>query len=395
MNDKTIRNFRGTVFYDGACRFCTRWARRVRPLLERKSIELLPFEKGADELEMQVLWRDGRVYGGAEALRFLARQFWYTVPLALLAGLPGIRGLSDAIYRFLAKRRHCFGDYCALKFARRHTNSVSWLILVLFVGAAFVSGLASPISSWLWMWILAGALWVAFKCMNYRLAGGIRMVDPLYFFWVGTEAEAFRYGNKAVASRPKLKNCLVFIGLGFVVLIGVFPHFNHPIALGWLGIFAMLFLFHFGIFGLLGGFLNILGVAVEPIMDAPWKAKSLMDFWGPRWNRAFSGWARVWIFRPLVRKLGVRWGTLAGFLASGISHELVISVPARGGLGLPTLYFALQAAGVLVQRRVSAFRGRFFTLVMVLLPAPILFHTFFLERVFAPMMRELSTLITL
>ena len=395
MNDRIVERHRGAVFYDGSCRICTRWARRVRPRFERKSIVLLPFEKGADELEMRVLWGDGRVYGGAEALRFLARQFWYTMPLALLAGLPGLRGLSDAIYRFLAKRRHCIADYCALEFARRHRNSVSWLILALFIGAALVSGLASPISSWLWMWILAGALWVAFKCMNFRLAGGVQRVDPWYFFWVGTEAEAFRHGSKAVASRLELKNCLVFIGLGLGVLIGVLPHFNHPIALGWLGILAMLLLFHFGIFGLLGGILKRLGFAVEPIMDAPWKARSLMEFWGPRWNRAFSGWARVWIFRPLVRKLGARWGTLAGFLASGIAHELVISVPARGGVGLPTLYFVLQAAGVLAQRRVSALRGRFCTLAMVLLPAPVLFHTIFLERVFAPMMRELLTLIKL
>ena len=391
MNDRNVNSGGGTIFYDGTCRICARWAMRFRPLLETKSIAVLPFESGAEEAEMRVIWRDGRVYGGAEALRFLAWQFWYTVPVAIAAGLPGIRGFTDVVYRFFAKRRHCISGGCALAIERPSHNRVSWAILAVLVGAATVSGLAFPVSAWLWMWILAGALWVGFKCMNFRLEGGFSMVNPLYFAWIGTEANAFRYGGNAVAVRAQLGGSLVFVGLGMGILIGLVPHSDHPMALGWLGIISMLSLFHFGVFAVLAAVLDRVGVKVKPIMNAPWKARSLTEFWGPRWNRAFSDWARVWIFRPMVRKLGTSWGTLAGFVASGIAHELVISLPARGGFGLPTVYFVLQAAGVLAQRRVSALRGRLCTLAIVLLPAPILFHSFFVKRVFAPMVQELLT----
>ena len=341
---------------------------------------------------MRVIWHDGRVYGGADALRFLAWQFWYTIPLAIVFGLPGVKGLTNAVYRRLAERRHCIVGGCSELKERPGRKWVGWAILTVFVGVAAIVGWAFSVTPWVWMWVLAGALWLGFKCMNFSLEGGFRMVHSLYFVWVGTETNAFRKEGKAAAGGLRLGSSPVFVGLGLGALIGVVPQFNHPIAVGWLGIFSMLLLVHFGIFGLLGGILNGLGIGVKPIMEAPWKAKTLSEFWGRRWNRAFSDWARVWIFRPMVRKLGGGWGTLAGFLASGVAHELVVSLPARGGLGLPTVYFVLQAGGVLAQRRIPAIRGRWCTLGFVLIPAPILFHSRFVDGVFAPMVRECLTL---
>jgi alginate O-acetyltransferase complex protein AlgI len=57
------------------------------------------------------------------------------------------------------------------------------------------------------------------------------------------------------------------------------------------------------------------------------------------------------IYRPVAALVGRSWGIAAAFLASGILHELAISVPARAGFGLPLIYFALQG------RRCS-WRGR-------------------------------------
>jgi alginate O-acetyltransferase complex protein AlgI len=149
----------------------------------------------------------------------------------------------------------------------------------------------------------------------------------------------------------------------------------------------MLCFLHFGLFDLLASSWAARGYSVIPIMDAPWKAASLADFWGNRWNRAFSRWARLHVFGPLSRRHGACLGLIGGFLVSGLAHEAVISLPAGSGWGLPTLYFLMQAAGVLGQRSTQCLRGTLPTLMIVLCPAPLLFHPPFLERVFAPMTR--------
>ena len=105
---------------------------------------------------------------------------------------------------------------------------------------------------------------------------------------------------------------------------------------------------------------------------------------GARWNRAFSDVARIALFRPLVRRLGVAGGTLAGFLASGMAHEIVISLPAGGGYGLPTAYFLIQGLAVLLQRRHPRLFGRAFTWLAFLGPSPLLFHPAFLTILHPP-----------
>jgi alginate O-acetyltransferase complex protein AlgI len=238
------------------------------------------------------------------------------------------------------------------------------------------------------MWVLAGLLWILLKSMAFQTEGGAALVDPRYFAWVGTDAAAFRRdrreGGGLLVNRARpLVSILVALGmLGFLTL-----EVDDPIVVGWVGIAAMLCLLHFGLFDLLAVFWGSRGYSVIPIMDSPWKAASLADFWGNRWNRAFSRWARIHVFGPLSRRYGASLGLIGGFLVSGLVHEIVISFPAGSGWGLPTLYFLMQAAGVLCQRSIRCLRGILPTLLAVLCPAPLLFHPPFLERVFAPMIR--------
>src|SRR5205823_5250200 len=131
------------------------------------------------------------------------------------------------------------------------------------------------------------------------------------------------------------------------------------------------------------------GVNAEPIMRFPALATTVGEFWGARWNRGFNDLARRFVFQPLQPALGIVGATLASFLVSGLIHELVISFPARGGYGLPTLYFLIQALGMLVQRsRIGkkfylrdGWRGWLFTFATVAGPVYWLFHPLFVRQV--------------
>ena len=84
---------------------------------------------------------------------------------------------------------------------------------------------------------------------------------------------------------------------------------------------------------------------------------------------------------------------MAVFLVSGIVHDAVISIPAQGGFGLPTLYFTIQGVGVLFERSRLGKRigtrqgmtGRLFCATVTLGPVFLLFHRPFVERVIVPM----------
>ena len=88
------------------------------------------------------------------------------------------------------------------------------------------------------------------------------------------------------------------------------------------------------------------------------------------------------------------------FLVSGVVHDVVISVPAGAGFGLPTLYFLIQGLGVLVERSQLGRRigtrkgltGRLFCIIVVLGPVFLLFHQPFVERVMVPMFTALGNI---
>jgi len=149
---------------------------------------------------------------------------------------------------------------------------------------------------------------------------------------------------------------------------------------------GIVFTLHFGVFHLLSCGWRAAGVEAKPLMRWPVAASSLADFWGRRWNTAFRDLTFHLLFRPLTRSLGAKGGLAVGFLFSGLVHDLVISVPAGGGYGWPTLYFVLQGGGLLAERalKLAGVANRFFAAVVLLAPAAALFHIPFLERVVIP-----------
>jgi alginate O-acetyltransferase complex protein AlgI len=86
------------------------------------------------------------------------------------------------------------------------------------------------------------------------------------------------------------------------------------------------------------------------------------------------------------------------FLLSGVIHELVISLPARGGYGLPTGYFFLQGLGIASERSQrgrrlglgAGWRGRLFTMLVAAGPVYWLFPPVFVHRVVLPMLRAIG-----
>ncbi len=119
-------------------------------------------------------------------------------------------------------------------------------------------------------------------------------------------------------------------------------------------------------------------------------------FLGQRWNTAYRDIIYRFVFRPCTNWLGVRTGTAVGFFLSGLIHELVVSVPAGGGYGLPTLYFCLQCPALFVERSRwgrglvlgRGLGGWLFAAAVLLIPAGLLFHAPFIDRVILPMLHD-------
>lgn len=153
---------------------------------------------------------------------------------------------------------------------------------------------------------------------------------------------------------------------------------------------GMILILHFGSFHLLALAYRSIGFDARPIMLQPLRSDSLADFWGRRWNTAFAALADRHVFRPLARRIGPRAALVTVFVGSGFLHEAVITVPARGGYGLPTLFFSIQAGGLLVERHPAIadhpFRRRALAWLLLLGPVGCLFPPVFVERVILPML---------
>jgi predicted DCC family thiol-disulfide oxidoreductase YuxK len=117
---------RGWVFFDRDCSVCTSLARRFRPALEKRGFGLAALQDPrvqallnlpAAELlqEMRVATSEGKIYGGAEAIIYLARQVWWASPLYAASRLPGVPQILDAGYRWFADHRTCSSGECALR----------------------------------------------------------------------------------------------------------------------------------------------------------------------------------------------------------------------------------------------------------------------------------------
>ena len=440
---QTNHSFRGWILYDGACRSCTASTRRFDRIFRRRGFLFLPLQTAwvmkrlgldpSDPLEeMHVLTEDGRDIAGADAVIFLARQIRWVWPVVALVRLPRIKGLLDWGYPWVAAHRGCDHIGCDLKkgrlTSRRFKERAVWRQPLLEVLPEWISLIALPISvlplrdriaRWQFMWLMAAAIFFGCKWLTVWRAqtrtSDIKASRAFgYFFaWPGMDAEKFFSSprrNLTALSRQVPRKASSAGGphggvplvappakmlLGALLLFGLARFASPPLFAGWIGMVGMILILHFGLFHLLAAGWRKTGIDVEPIMEAPLRSKSLSEFWGRRWNSAFSRLAFEFVFRPIARlhlHHGAQVASLAAFALSGAIHELVISLPAGAGYGLPTVYFILQEIGILVERALPQIRGRIFTVVITAAPAFWLFHPPFVRNVTLPFMKAIGAL---
>lgn len=216
--------------------------------------------------------------------------------------------------------------------------------------------------------------------------GGAAWLIPYLTFWPGIALEPFR--RRTEASEQDVQEFSpgwwrLWAGLVAFLAVATFGVSLHPWLIGLLAVVALILGIHFGASHVLVCSMRLLGFPVPGLFDRPLISRRLSEFWSVRWNRPFVDMNRLLVMPWATRILGRRaW--MAGFLASGLLHEIAISYPAGAGFGLPTLYFLLQAGLILFERRLRI-RSRLWTLAAILVPAPILFHPPFLQRVVAPL----------
>ncbi|MHB8501568.1 MAG: thiol-disulfide oxidoreductase DCC family protein [Candidatus Acidiferrales bacterium] len=123
FTDGKGRHARGWLFFDVKCTFCTRMARWLAPILERRRLAVAPLQDprvgallGMSRVELLreigLLLSDGQQFGGADAVVALAREIWWARPLAWVARIPGMMEVFRFGYRRIAIQRSCAAASC-------------------------------------------------------------------------------------------------------------------------------------------------------------------------------------------------------------------------------------------------------------------------------------------
>jgi len=409
--------FRGWIFYDRDCNLCRELALRFENAFAKRGFHFEPLQHEwvqrrlnltRDEAleEMRVLTTAGKVFGGADAVIYLARQVWWGAPLAFLARLPFVHARLDRLYRWVAAHRTCALNHAATPSLPARTRWIPLAILPL------VALCTKPfLSAWIFMWLMAGAIF--FGCKWLTLGNAIQRfgracplrIAAYLFAWPGMDAARFlspdlepRCSGSAMMKSAALAT--IRISLGALLIFAIAWRVAEPLLVGWIGMVGMILMLHFGLFELVSIGWRALRVDAPPIMNRPLRSTSVSDFWGRRWNAAFNDLAVRLVFRPVARHTTVFAATLIAFAVSGLIHELVISLPAGAGFGLPTAYFLIQGMGILAERSPagkrlrlgSSISGWVFTMIVVAAPAFWLFHPPFIRQVILPFMQAIGAL---
>lgn len=125
MTDNTTAQPQGWIFFDAECRFCVGHRQRWGHLFERRGFVWVPLQTpgtaerlGITEAQLRAeMWlqlADGRKYSGVDAWSAPMRRVWWLWPLGATLALPGFNAVGRALYRWIARHRHCLGGVCSI-----------------------------------------------------------------------------------------------------------------------------------------------------------------------------------------------------------------------------------------------------------------------------------------
>ena len=125
MNTEITEAIKEWVFYDGDCALCRGFAARFAERLHQRGVGVAPLQAawvrerlcldGVEPVnEMKLLTGCGETLGGADAVIYLARFFWWGWVLRVVAWLPGARFVLRRAYARFARHRHCAKGGCRI-----------------------------------------------------------------------------------------------------------------------------------------------------------------------------------------------------------------------------------------------------------------------------------------
>lgn len=205
------------------------------------------------------------------------------------------------------------------------------------------------------------------------------------FAWVGMNPELF-FKQRATADRGLLIRGALFLIVGSLIMLIVRLTHTTPLppestlffftqSLIILVGFSMVL--HFGLLNINAWVLQRLGYASYSLFREPLKAESLRDFWGKRWNLAFTEMTSVLVFRPCSKRLSQAQALGISFLFSGALHEVALSFSVNRGYGLPTLYFIIQFLLIVMEEKIWKQKpGKFWVISSLIIPLPLLFNAY-------------------
>lgn len=292
---------------------------------------------------------------------------------------------------------------------------VSWLMVIVCVGGMEQYTVSQPAG--LRMVLIISMLLYTMKVVVAAEVHNVGKVQLNFYQWIGFAGFWVGMRPKLFADVPRRPRTLVggyflrgFKNLLFGLALALVAKSAWIATAGWgaserllitstLLLPGLSLILHFGLFNWLTAFWRWQGAECEAVFREPLKSTSLTEFWGKRWNLAFSEMTTLAVFRPLR----VRWGPtpamLVSFVFSGLLHELAISVPVRAGFGWPLIYFLIHGLGMLIENRwlmvgqlidARPWVGRLWTMTWLILPLPLLFHQPFLRGCIWPLIGIVS-----